>query len=102
LHAVYVPGNEAARIASLTGVPKMHEFGIAEQILNLVIEEAQRHNIQKVTTIRVQIGEANNLSAESLQFAFGVVSKDTVAQNAQIDMQKTEGLTIQVINFDGE
>lgn len=80
----------------------MHEFGIAEDILNLVLDEAKRHNIQKVTAIRVQIGEANNLSADSLQFAFGIVSKDTIARDAHIDMQETEGHAIQVINFDGE
>ncbi len=80
----------------------MHEFGIAEKILKLVIDEAKQHNIQKVSTIRVQIGEANNLSAESLQFAFGVVSKNTIAQDAQVDMQGTKGHAIQVINFDGE
>ncbi len=80
----------------------MHEFGIAEKILKLVIDEAKQHNIQKVATIRVQIGEANNLSAESLQFAFGIVSKNTIAQDAQVDMQGTKGNAIQVINFDGE
>ena len=80
----------------------MHEFGIAEKILNLVLDEAQRHNVRKVTTIRVKVGEANNLSADSLQFAFGIVSKNTIAQDAQIDMEKTEGHAIQVINFDGE
>ena len=80
----------------------MHEFGIAEKILNLVLDEAKQQNIQKVTTIRVQVGEANNLSAESLQFAFGIVSKNTIAQDAQVDMQGTKGHAIQVINFDGE
>ncbi len=80
----------------------MHEFGIAEKILNLVLDEAKQHNIQKITTIRVQVGEANNLSAESLQFAFGLVSKNTIAQDAQVDMQETKGNAIQVVNFDGE
>ena len=80
----------------------MHEFGIAEKILKLVIDEAKQHNIQKVATIRVQVGEANNLSAESLQFAFGIVSKNTIAHDAQVDMQETKGHAIQVVNFDGE
>ncbi len=80
----------------------MHEFGIAENILKLVLDEAQRHNIKKVAAIRVEVGEANNLSAESLQFAFGIISKNTIAQDAQVDMQETKGHAIQVVNFDGE
>jgi len=91
-----------AAITFQFGTPGMHEFGIAEKILKLVLDEAKQHNIQKVATIRVQVGEANNLSAESLQFAFGIVSKNTIAQDAQVDMQGTKGHAIQVINFDGE
>jgi hydrogenase nickel incorporation protein HypA/HybF len=87
---------------SQTGAHQMHEFGIAERILNLVLDEAHRHNMKKVSTIRVQVGEANHLSADSLEFAFGIVSKNTIAQDAHIEMQKTDGLAIQVVNFDGE
>lgn len=80
----------------------MHEFGIAQRILDTALEEAKKHGVEKITRIRVNVGKLNNLTEDSLKFAFGIVTKDTIAAEAEIEMNESEGTAIQIVNFDAD
>jgi hydrogenase nickel incorporation protein HypA/HybF len=66
----------------------MHEFSIAQKIVNLVLEEGEKHDARKVTEIELLIGEFNNIVPESLLFSMEVLSKGTIAEGAAVRIEK--------------
>ncbi len=85
----------------------MHEMSIAEMLLNIVLNEAHSHSISMIEKILVQIGEMAAVNSEALKFCFSVISKDTIAENAILDIEIVPivarcqkcGLIFQVENF---
>ena len=65
----------------------MHELAIAESLLQIVAEEAQRHNLEKVHVIRLQIGVLAGVVPEALTFSFEMVSQNTVASGAVLEIE---------------
>jgi len=80
----------------------MHEFKIAQNVLKIVLKEAEKKNLSKISTIRVEIGNLNNLTEDALQFGFDHISTGTIAENAKIEMKEIEGTIISIKDFDGE
>jgi hydrogenase nickel incorporation protein HypA/HybF len=80
----------------------MHEFSYAERILKTVLEEAKKHDIARIATIRVIAGSMANLKELSLQTAFDAVSQGTGAEGARIELTEIEGTEVRVKDFDGE
>lgn len=65
----------------------MHELAIAESLLEIVVEEARRHDLEKVHVIRLQIGALAGVVPEALTFSFELVSQDTVAAGAALEIE---------------
>jgi hydrogenase nickel incorporation protein HypA/HybF len=65
----------------------MHELYLAESILNIVQEYALRQNFSKVNSISLSFGRLSCIESKSLQFAFEVQAKDTLAEKASLDFQ---------------
>ncbi len=65
----------------------MHELSIAESLLEIVSEEARKHGLQQIKTIRLQIGEFAAVVPESLTFCFDLVSRDTIAAGAVLEIE---------------
>jgi len=64
----------------------MHELTMINQIFGLIEEVAKEHDIEKVTRVKLQVGELRQFIPSMLHFAFEAVSKGTVAQGAQLDI----------------
>jgi hydrogenase nickel incorporation protein HypA/HybF len=66
----------------------MHEVSLIEETLNLALEYAQRENSTRIHSLKMSIGQNSGVVPEALQFAFEVVKKGTIAENAllQIDL----------------
>jgi hydrogenase nickel incorporation protein HypA/HybF len=67
----------------------MHELAIAESLLEIVVEEARRHDLEKVHVIRLQIGVMANVVPEALTFSFEMVSQNTIAWGATMEIETT-------------
>ena len=65
----------------------MHELAIAESLMEIVLEEGRRHNLQKVTLIRLQIGAMAAVVPEALAFSFEMVSQNTIASGAVLEIE---------------
>jgi len=72
----------------------MHELYLAESILNIVQEYATRQNFSKVNSISLSFGRLSCIESKSLQFAFEVQAKNTLAENASLDFQILPPLSI--------
>jgi len=65
----------------------VHELSIAQSMLEIIIEESNRHGLLRVNKVILQIGEFAAVVPESLTFCFDMVSRDTVAAGAMIEIQ---------------
>jgi hydrogenase nickel incorporation protein HypA/HybF len=63
----------------------MHELSITQSIVDIVVGEAANRRIRAVNLV---IGELSSVMEESIRFCFGIVSKDTSAEGAQLSVRK--------------
>jgi len=66
----------------------LHEASLAASIIETVCREAGKHGAGRVLKIRLRIGEASHVVPESLRFAFDVFSKDTNAEDAELEFER--------------
>ncbi|MCQ2964690.1 MAG: hydrogenase maturation nickel metallochaperone HypA [archaeon] len=79
----------------------MHEFSMAQGILNAVLETAEENDANKVTDIVIQIGKLAMLNPEQLTFMLNVLIEDTIAENANIVIEDID-VEIKCYNCDYE
>lgn len=64
----------------------MHELGIMNDVLETALKVAENNNGTKVTEIRLKIGVMSGVVPRYVQSFFDVISKDTPAEGAKIDI----------------
>lgn len=64
----------------------MHEMSIAQGILDIVLKTAVEHSAVKVTCIKLLIGQMTQVEPEALTFGFEVLSADTIAEDATLEI----------------
>lgn len=62
----------------------MHELYLAESILNIVRDYAVKQKFSKVNSIMLSFGRMSCIEQKSLQFAFEVQARDTLAEKATL------------------
>ncbi len=67
----------------------MHELPITESILKVVLTHAEKNDVRQVLTIHLRIGRLSDLEDEWLQRYFDYLSKGTVAEGAQLKIERT-------------
>ena len=65
----------------------MHELSIAQSLLDIVLEQSEIHGVEQVKVIKLQIGELAAVVPESLSFCFELLSKDTLADGAALEIE---------------
>jgi hydrogenase nickel incorporation protein HypA/HybF len=69
----------------------MHEYSVMSQIVGLIFAEAEKRSAEKVTRVKLEIGEYTFLGEEQLRFAFEVLTKDTIAEGAELEVKTAKG-----------
>jgi len=67
----------------------MHEMGIAEGILAVVLDVAQGHEARRVA---LRIGALQAVAPDSLQFWFEMLAQGSEAESAQLDIKETSAV----------
>jgi hydrogenase nickel incorporation protein HypA/HybF len=80
----------------------MHELSIAEELLQIITEKASQVGIGKIERINLKIGEFSGILPDALVFAFEMLSRDTIAQSAEIEIEQAGGNELQVLSFEGD
>jgi len=70
----------------------MHEMSLAEGILQIVEDAAAKQGFKRVTEVRLEIGALSGVEVEALNFCLDMVLKDSIAEGARIELDKTPGL----------
>lgn len=65
----------------------MHELYLAESVLNIVQEYAAKQKFNKVNSILLSFGRLSCIEPKSLQFAFEVQARETLAGNAALQFK---------------
>lgn len=70
----------------------MHELSIMTSILDIVVRHAEANNAVSVKRIDLVVGELSDLIPEWMQRYFDYVSRDTIAENAVLAIEKIPAL----------
>ena len=62
----------------------MHELPVTEKILTIALKHAERNGLKTIYSITLQVGRLTDLQDEWLQHYFNYLSRDTIAQDAQL------------------
>jgi hydrogenase nickel incorporation protein HypA/HybF len=62
----------------------MHEQNICESLLALAIKHAEQANASRILRIYLVVGEYSGVVDESVEFYFRLLSKGTIAEDADI------------------
>jgi len=65
----------------------MHEFGIAQGLLNTVLTKADENQASRIDVITLELGMVSGVEEEALQFAFVALSEGTKAQHAKLQIE---------------
>ena len=66
----------------------MHELGVASEILEVALSEADRHAAKKVTSIRLRVGVLRAIEPENLSFLFEHLARGTLAEGALLEIEE--------------
>jgi hydrogenase nickel incorporation protein HypA/HybF len=63
----------------------MHEFGLMQSVLTTVEESMHEVGAERVTVIRLTIGEMSEVIQDAMEFAFEVLAPETPAHDAALE-----------------
>lgn len=69
-------------------VRKMHELAVTESIAAICLKYADMNNAQRVLRVNIKLGELTGIVDHYVSFYWDLVTKDTVAQGAELNFIK--------------
>ena len=64
----------------------MHEVGLAEGVLDIALDYAQRNDAKRIAEVTLLIGDMAGVEKDTLEFAFDSIKKGTIANDAKLVM----------------
>jgi hydrogenase nickel incorporation protein HypA/HybF len=72
----------------------MHEISLLENVLEILESEARSQGYSQVKKVCLEIGSLSCVEHDALRFGFDVVMKNTLAEHAELEIRKTQGLGV--------
>lgn len=69
----------------------MHEMSLAESVLQIVEQTAERESATRVHALTLEIGELAAVELEALRCCLQIVLRDSIAAEARIDIEHRAG-----------
>ncbi len=69
----------------------MHEMALATSVLQIVESTARLHGALRVSAVRLEIGRLSHVEPEALRFSFDVMTRDSLADGARLEILATDG-----------
>ena len=69
----------------------MHEMLLAESMLQIIEDAAQKQGFRRVRTVWLEIGQLACIEPGSLRFSFDVVTRGSVAEQARLEIVTVAG-----------
>jgi hydrogenase nickel incorporation protein HypA/HybF len=68
----------------------MHEVSVMSAIVESVLSELEKHHVLKVEEVLLTLGELTFLGEEQLQFAYEIITRDTILEGSKLVIQPEE------------
>ncbi len=65
----------------------VHEVSVISGMVNAVIEELKNHDVASVSGVDIVIGDLTQLGDEQLQFAYEIVTRDTILEGSVLNIE---------------
>lgn len=65
----------------------MHELSVTQGILNLCLDEANKHGVKKINILNIKVGELTGLVPDYINKYFNTIAKDTIAEEATVNFE---------------
>lgn len=69
----------------------MHEMSLAEDMLQIIKDNARSGAYTQVKTVWLEIGQLAGVEEEAMKFCFDAVARHTLAEGARLEIIATEG-----------
>jgi len=84
----------------------MHDLHLTQQILKTVLEYAEKNGFKNVKKVEIELGSilehGEYILPENLIYNFKLLSKNTPAQNAELDIKKIAGDSWKLVAIDSD
>ena len=64
----------------------MHEMAIVENMMGIIQEEMTRHQVSRLKTVHLVVGDLTAVVPEALNFCFEIYNKGTPLEGAKLEM----------------
>ena len=64
----------------------MHEVSVMSSILEQVLKELEKHEVERVEEVELVVGELTFLGHDQLLFAYEIMSRDTMLEGAELKL----------------
>ena len=64
----------------------MHEVSVVANIVEAILHELENYNVERVEDVNIVIGDLTSLGFEQLEFAFEIVTKDTLLEGCKLNL----------------
>lgn len=68
----------------------MHEYSIATQIVEIVLQEAAKHNVNKVLEVHIVIGKLTFLGKEQIKFCYETLAKNSILEESKLYIEERD------------
>lgn len=84
----------------------MHDLHVANKIAKLILEYGQKNNLKKITKIVAELGtvveHGEEVNPDNLKFNINLLTKNTIADNAEIEIGKIKGESWNLKEIEGD
>jgi hydrogenase nickel incorporation protein HypA/HybF len=80
----------------------MHEMHLIKDLFQDVMKFAEENDVKKVTKIYLRMGEFTEINEDILKHFFNENSKGTIAEGAEISIEKSQTRELRLVSFDCE
>lgn len=69
----------------------MHELSLAQGVLEILTEEAARHNVQRIERLSLRVGQLRAVVPELLRTGLEYAGQGTAAEGAVVEIEQVAG-----------
>jgi hydrogenase nickel incorporation protein HypA/HybF len=70
--------------------PVMHEVSVMADLIEAIKKELERYDVISVKEVSLTVGRLTNLGPEQLEFAYEIMSKDSILEGSKLNIKEEE------------
>ena len=80
----------------------MHELSLAVSLIELAEVEAVKSGNSRILSVKVIVGKTSGVDADAFSFMLDIAKKNTMMENARIDLEIVEGEEFRLVKMEVE